>query len=73
MKHNLKICVSREPQAGGVVACRRVSLRDKLLTRLLGPSRQVMIRLEELEQAKNEAEKADGKQKPPARSLFRAV
>ena len=43
MKHNLKICVSREPRAGGVVACRRVSLRDKLLTRLLGPSRQVMI------------------------------
>ena len=43
MKHNLKICVSRELKAGGVVACRRVSLRDKLLTRLLGPSRQVMI------------------------------
>ena len=39
----------------------------------LEDAKDEMIRLEELEQAKNEVEKADGKQKPPARSLFRAV
>ncbi len=43
MKHNLKICVSKEPKTGGVVACRNVSLRNKLLTWLLGPKEQVMI------------------------------
>ena len=39
----------------------------------LDDAKDEMIRLEELEQAKNEVEKADGKQKPPVRSLFRAV
>lgn len=39
----------------------------------LDDAKDEMIRLEELEQAKNEVEKADGKQKLPARSLFRAV
>lgn len=43
MKHNLKICVSKEPNNGGVVACRSVSLRQRLLTRLLGPLDKVMI------------------------------
>ena len=43
MKHNLKICVSKEPKCGGVVACRNVSLRNKVLTWLLGPKEQVMI------------------------------
>ena len=42
MKHNLKICVSKEPKNGGVVACRSVSLRQRLLTRLLGPLDKVM-------------------------------
>ena len=39
----------------------------------LDDAKDEMIRLEELEQAKKEVEKADGKQKPPVRSLFRAV
>lgn len=39
----------------------------------LDDAKDEMIRLEKLEQAKNEVEKADGKQKPPVRSLFRAV
>ena len=43
MKHNLKISVSKEPQTGGVVRCRNVSLREKLLTRLLGRKERVMI------------------------------
>ena len=43
MKHNLKISVSNEPQTGGVVRCRNVSLREKVLTRLLGSKEKVMI------------------------------
>ena len=43
MRHNLKISVSKEPQSGGIVQCRNVSLREKLLTRLLGRREKVMI------------------------------
>ncbi len=43
MKHNLKISVSKEPPEGGIVQCRNVSLREKLLTRLLGRQEKVMI------------------------------
>lgn len=43
MKHNLKISVSKEPQSGGVVRCRNVSLREKLLTRLLGRKENYVI------------------------------
>ena len=43
MKHNLKISVSKEPQAGGIVRCRNVTMREKLFTRLLGKQEKVMI------------------------------
>ena len=43
MKHNLKISVSKEPQEGGIVQCRNISVREKLLTRLLGRKQKVMI------------------------------
>lgn len=43
MKHNLKINVSKEPKTGGIVQCRSVTLREKLLTRLLGASQRVMV------------------------------
>lgn len=43
MKHNLKISVSREPKAGGVVSCRTITLREKLLSRLLGSKQKVMV------------------------------
>ena len=43
MKHSLKISVSNEPQTGGVVRCRNVSLREKLLTLLLGRKERMMI------------------------------
>lgn len=43
MKHNLTIRVSKEPTNGGVVACRTVSLRKKLLTMLLGPKQKVTV------------------------------
>ena len=43
MKHNLNISVSKKPPEGGIVQCRNVSLREKLLTRLLGRQEKVMI------------------------------
>ena len=36
MNHTLKISVSRKPPDGGIVACRTVKLRERLLRRLLG-------------------------------------
>ena len=43
MKHNLKISLSKEPQRGGIMQCRSIALREKLLTRLLGQREKVMI------------------------------
>ena len=43
MKHNLRISVSKEPQKGGIVQCRNISIREMLLTRLLGRKQKVMI------------------------------
>ncbi len=43
MKHNLNISVSKKPSEDGIVQCRNVSLREKLLTRLLGHREKVMI------------------------------
>lgn len=43
MKHNLRIRVSKEPQYGGIVSCRRVTVREKLFRLLLGKPQRVMI------------------------------
>ena len=43
MKHTLKISVSREEQGGEILACRQVSIREKLLRLLLGDNRRLMI------------------------------
>ena len=43
MKHNLKISVSKEPQTGGIVSCRNVSLRERVLRLLLGDKRRVTV------------------------------
>lgn len=43
MKHNLKISVSKEPVEGGIVRCRTVTVREKLLSRLFGRKRRVTI------------------------------
>ena len=43
MKHNLNISVSKKPSEDGIVQCRNVSLREKLLTRLRGRRERVMI------------------------------
>jgi len=43
MKHQLNIRVSKGPQSGGIVRCRNVTVREKLLTWLLGKKEKVMI------------------------------
>jgi hypothetical protein len=43
MKHSLSISVSRKPKDGGVVSCRRLAIRERLLRRLLGEKRRVMV------------------------------
>lgn len=43
MKHRLKISVSDKPVSGGVVACRKASLRKKVLDKLLGPEQEVTV------------------------------
>lgn len=43
MKHNLKISVSKRPAEGGVVRCRRVTMRERLLRYFLGEKRRVMV------------------------------
>jgi len=43
MKHDLKISISREPPGGGIVRCRTVTLRERLLDRLLGARHRMTI------------------------------
>lgn len=43
MKHMLKISVSKEPQDGGIVGCRNVTLRERLLRLLLGEQRRLTV------------------------------
>jgi len=43
MKHKLKISVSKEPQSGGIVRCRNVTVREKLLTWLFGQKERMMV------------------------------
>lgn len=43
MKHDLKISVSKKPNEDGVVRCKRVALRERLLRYLFGEKRRVMV------------------------------
>lgn len=43
MKRNLKVCVSKEPMVDGIVSCRTITLREKLLTRLFGQKQRVTV------------------------------
>ena len=43
MKHTLKISVSKKPVNGGIVACRNVSVRERLLRFLLGDKQWLTI------------------------------
>lgn len=43
MKHTLKISVAKEPATGGIVSCRSVSVRERLVRFLLGEKRRLAI------------------------------
>ena len=43
MKHNLKIRVSKEMESDGILCCKKVNIREKLLTFLLGKQHSVTI------------------------------
>lgn len=43
MKHNLQISVSNKPEKDGIVSCRTVSLKERLLKKLFGTTRRVTI------------------------------
>lgn len=43
MKHSLKISISKKPSEDGIVMCRHISARERVLTRLLGETRRVAI------------------------------
>ena len=43
MKHSLKISVSKEPQKGGIVSFRNITIREKMLRFLLGNKQRVMV------------------------------
>ena len=43
MSKGIKISVSKAPESDGLVACRRITLREKLLLHLLGPPRKLMV------------------------------
>lgn len=43
MKHNLKISVSKKPQADGIVACRTIGVRERFLRFLFGSKQKITI------------------------------
>ena len=43
MSKGLKISVSKTPRTDGLLACRKVTLREKLLLRLFGPPQRLMV------------------------------
>ena len=43
MKHALNITVSKKPVNGGIVACRKVSVRERLLRFLLGVPQKLTV------------------------------
>ncbi|MDT8900243.1 hypothetical protein [Anaeroselena agilis] len=43
MKHTLRISVSKEEQNGGIIGCRHVTVREKLLRMLLGDKRRLTV------------------------------
>ena len=45
MKHKLAISFSREADQVGIMQCKKVTVREKLLTMLLGRKQKVMILL----------------------------
>ena len=43
MEHNLKIGVSKKPKYGGVVSCRTVTVRERILRFLFGITMRLTI------------------------------
>ena len=43
MKHNLKISVSKKAQNGGIVSCRNITIRERLLRFFLGEKQKITI------------------------------
>ncbi len=43
MKHTLKISVSKKPVSGGIVSCKQVSIRERLLWLLLGDRQRLTV------------------------------
>ena len=43
MKHKLKISVSKKPVNGGVVTCRQVKVRERMLRFLLGDKQRLTV------------------------------
>lgn len=43
MGHTLKICVSKEPPGGGIVGCRHVTMRERLVRFLLGDKQRLTV------------------------------
>lgn len=43
MKHNLQISVSSKPEENGIVSCRTISMKERLLRKLFGTTRKVTI------------------------------
>jgi len=43
MKHNLQIRVSKKPVNAGVVSCRHVAVRERLLRFLLGDKQELTV------------------------------
>ena len=43
MKHNLRISVSKKPKYGGIVSCRTISVRERILRFLLGNPMRLTI------------------------------
>ena len=43
MRHTLKINVSKEPQGAGIVGCRQITVRERLLRLLLGDKQRLAV------------------------------
>ena len=43
MKHNLTICMKSEPEGGGLLRCKKVAIRERVMRRLFGEMKKIMI------------------------------
>lgn len=43
MLHCLKISIGKDDGSSGIVRCKRITLKDRVLRRLFGESNQVMV------------------------------